>query len=98
MKSRRIVVTGIGVITPIGTGRKMFWKNLLAGHCGIGPVRSFDSGAYKVHRGAEVQDFHPELYVSNLDVAHLGRTSQFAIAATGLALKDANVELASIDR
>jgi len=98
MNRRRIVVTGIGVITPIGTGRELFWTNLLAGSCGIGPVRSFDTSAYKVHLGAEVHDFQPELHVSNLDVAHLGRASQFAIAAARLALQDANVELASLDR
>jgi len=98
MKSRSIVVTGIGVVTPIGTGRKVFWTNLLAGRCGIGPVRSFDTSAYKVHLGAEVRDFQPELYISNLDVAHLGRASQFAIAAARLALQDAKLELASLDR
>ncbi|SRR6266496_313782 len=98
MKRACIVVTGIGVVTPIGTGREQFWTNLLAGRCGIGPVRSFDTGAYRVHRGAEIQDFLPEAYLTNLDAAHLGRASQFAIAAARLALTDANVEIASLDR
>ena len=97
MKQPRIVVTGIGVVTPIGIGRERFWTNLLAGQSGIGPVRSFDTSAYSVHRGAEVHDFQIENYLSNLDAAHLGRASQFAIGAACLALADANVEIASLD-
>ena len=97
MRQGRVVVTGIGLVTPIGTGRECFWTNLLAGRSGIGPVRSFDTSAYSVHCGAEVHDFHGEQYLSNLDAAHLGRASQFAIAAARLALADANVEIASLD-
>jgi 3-oxoacyl-[acyl-carrier-protein] synthase II len=97
MKQRRIVVTGIGVVTPIGTGRERFWTNLLEGQSGIEMVQSFDTSSYSVHRGAEVHDFEVENYVSNLDAAHLGRASQFAIAAARLALADANVEIASLD-
>jgi 3-oxoacyl-[acyl-carrier-protein] synthase II len=97
MKQLRVVVTGIGVVTPIGTGRERFWTNLLDGRSGIGPVRSFDTSAYSVHRGAEVHDFEVENYVSTLDAAHLGRASQFAIAAARLALADANLEIASLD-
>lgn len=97
MKHPRIVVTGIGVVTPIATGCRPFWTNLLDGRSGIGPVRSFDTSAYNVHRGAEVHDFQFEKYGSNLDAAHLGRASQFAIAAARLALADANVEIASLD-
>jgi 3-oxoacyl-[acyl-carrier-protein] synthase II len=97
MKQLRVVVTGIGVVTPIGTGREHFWTNLLDGRSGIGPVRSFDTSAYSVHRGAEVHDFEVENYVSTLDAAHLGRASQFAIAAARLALADANLEIASLD-
>jgi 3-oxoacyl-[acyl-carrier-protein] synthase II len=97
MKQQRIVVTGIGVVTPIGTGREQFWTNLLAGRSGIRPVRSFDTTAYRVHRGAEVHDFQVEKYLSHLDAAHLGRASQFAIAAARLALADARVEIASLD-
>lgn len=97
MKQHRVVVTGIGLVTPIGTGRELFWNNLLEGRSGIGPVESFDTSAYNVHRGAEVHDFRAENYLSNLDAAHLGRASQFAIAAARLALADANVEIATLD-
>jgi 3-oxoacyl-[acyl-carrier-protein] synthase II len=95
---RRVVITGIGVVTPIGTGREPFWTNLLEGRCGIAPVTSFDTSRYNVHCGSEVRDFHAEDYILNLDAAHLGRASQFAIAAARLALTDAGVEISSLDR
>lgn len=95
---RRIVITGIGVVTPVGTGCQEFWKNLLDGRSGIAPVQSFDTSGYNVHRGAEVKEFNAEEYVLNLDAAHLGRASQFAIAAARLALADAGVEIGSLDR
>jgi 3-oxoacyl-[acyl-carrier-protein] synthase II len=95
---RRIVITGIGVVTPIGVGCEVFWNNLLAGESGIAPVRSFDTSGYNVHRGAEVKEFNAEDYVLHLDAAHLGRASQFAIAAARLALADAGVEIDSLDR
>jgi len=94
---RRIVITGLGVVTPIGTGREQFWTNLLAGRCGVAPVESFNTDGYSVHRGAEVKDFRAEDYLLNFDAAHLGRASQFAIAAARLALADAGVDTDSLD-
>jgi 3-oxoacyl-[acyl-carrier-protein] synthase II len=94
----RIVITGIGVVTPSGTGCEEFWRNLLDGRSGIAPVQSFDTSGYNVHRGAEVKEFNAEDHVLNLDAAHLGRASQFAIAAARLALADAGVEIGSLDR
>jgi 3-oxoacyl-[acyl-carrier-protein] synthase II len=96
--NRRIVITGIGVVTPIGIGCKQFWTNLLEGRSGITSVNSFDTSAYNVHRGAEVKDFNADEYILNLDAAHLGRASQFAIAASRLALADAGVDISSLDQ
>jgi 3-oxoacyl-[acyl-carrier-protein] synthase II len=88
----RVVITGIGVVTSIGTGREQFWENLLAGRSGISAVESFDTGGYSVHRGAEVKGFDAARFLLNLDAARLGRASQFAAAAARLALADAGVE------
>jgi 3-oxoacyl-[acyl-carrier-protein] synthase II len=88
----RIAVTGLGVVTPLGTGAQQMWASLLAGRLGFAPVRSFDTAAFKVHLGAEVADFSPAPYVRTLDPARLGRASQMAIAAARLALADAGFE------
>ena len=92
MKPRsRVVVTGVGVVTSIGTGVESFWRALLGGDCGIGPVESFDTSKYSVHIGGEVRNFDPVPYVKQLPVERMGRASQLAIAAARLALKDAGL-------
>jgi 3-oxoacyl-[acyl-carrier-protein] synthase II len=93
----RIVVTGIGVVTSIGTGREQFWENLLAGRCGISVVESFDTTAYGVHRGGEVKGFDAPRHLRRLDASRMGRASQFAAAAARRALEDAGVEPESLD-
>lgn len=93
-----VVVTGIGMVTPIGTGRRQFWDALMAGHCGFGPVQSFDTSAYGVHLGAEITDFDPRDYVCELNPAEIGRSSQLAIAAARLALSDGSLDLDQVDR
>ncbi len=65
----RIVVTGLGVVTPVGTGHQIVWPNLLAGRCGISPVESFDTGSYRVHCGGEIKDFEAASYFERLDPA-----------------------------
>ena len=93
----RVVVTGIGTVTSIGTGCEPFWNNLLSGRCGIAPVDSFDTSGYTVHLGAEVKDFRGEHYVLKLDSSCIGRASQFAIAAARLALLDANLDTGTLE-
>ena len=95
---RRVVITGLGLITPVGSGRQTFWQALLAGRSGIGPVTSFDTSEFPVHIGAEVKDFAPEPYVRRQPVENLGRASQMAVAAARMALDDAGLDLASRDR
>lgn len=93
-----VVVTGMGMVTSIGTGREEFWNSLLAGKCGFGPVKSFDTRAYTVHLGAEILNFKPENYVHRLSVESIGRSSQLAIAAARLALADAHLDLNNINK
>src|SRR6267154_2219518 len=87
---RRVVITGVGLVTPIGAGRENFWRNLTAGVNGIGPVESFDTSAFPVHIGAEVKDFHPR--------GTLGRGSQLAVAAARMALEDSGIDIGAADR
>jgi 3-oxoacyl-[acyl-carrier-protein] synthase II len=93
-----IVVTGLGMVTPIGTGREEFWNALIAGKCGFGPVQSFNTSGYSVHLGAEILDFEPKDHVVRLGTRVIGRSSQLAIAAARLALTDASLDLETIDR
>ncbi len=88
----RIVVTGIGSVTPVGAGRQVMWRNLLAGRSGISPVESFDTSSYKVRRGAEVKGFEADGYFQRLDPSTVGRASRLAVAAARLALLDAGID------
>ncbi|MFI5179171.1 MAG: beta-ketoacyl-[acyl-carrier-protein] synthase family protein [Vicinamibacterales bacterium] len=98
MDSRaRVVVTGIGVVTSVGIGVEPFWRAILAGDCGIGPVESFDTSRYAVHLGGEVKAFRPEAYVTRLPLASMARASQLAIAAARLALGDAALSASALD-
>ncbi len=89
----RVAITGIGLVTPLGSGRQLVWQRLLAGDSGIHAVRSFDTTNFTADRGAEVSDFDAAQHVRNLDPADIGRTSQMAIAATRQALEDAGLDL-----
>jgi len=90
--SRRVVVTGLGAVTPLGIGREVFWSGVLAGRPATGPVQSFDASPYGVDRGAEVRGFDPAAYLRRQDPAAMGRASQMAAAAARLALADAGLE------
>jgi 3-oxoacyl-[acyl-carrier-protein] synthase II len=87
-----VVITGIGLVTAIGTGRETFWSNLLQGRSGISTVTAFDTSNYAVHCGAEVRGFDPAPYVRRLRPSVMGRASQFAIAAARLAYDDAALD------
>jgi 3-oxoacyl-[acyl-carrier-protein] synthase II len=91
-QERRIAVTGLGAVTPVGSGREELWANLLAGRLGFAPVESFDTKAFSVHLGAEVRGFSPGPYVRRLDARRMGRASQLAIAAARQALADAGLD------
>jgi 3-oxoacyl-[acyl-carrier-protein] synthase II len=88
----RIAVTGLGLVTPVGAGRREVWEGLLAGRSGFAPVESFDTKAFTTHLGAEVRGFDPSPWVRRLEAAALGRASQLAIAAARMALEDAGLD------
>jgi 3-oxoacyl-[acyl-carrier-protein] synthase II len=94
----RVAITGIGVITPVGSGRQRFWDALLAGASGIKPVESFDTSVFAVHLGAEVPEFIPQAHLRRLNPETTGRASQFAVAAARMALRDAGLDAERLDR
>ena len=94
----RVVVTGMGAITPIGNTVEDFWASALEGKSGIDILTSFDHSAYPVHIAGEIKDFDPELYMDRRDARRMARFSQFAIASTAQALRQAEIDLDDVDR
>ena len=89
--SKRVVITGLGVISSIGIGWQEFWKNLLRGQSGISPVTSFDTTHHFTHNGGEVKNFRPEAFIPKEKLNLMGRAVQMALASTKLALDDATL-------
>jgi 3-oxoacyl-[acyl-carrier-protein] synthase II len=85
----RVVITGAGVVTPVGTGIEAFWQGIRSGRIGVRKITRFDSSAYSSQIAAEVEDFDPAAYMSVKRVRWTDRFAQFSIAASKLALDDA---------
>ncbi|MCF0120945.1 MAG: beta-ketoacyl-[acyl-carrier-protein] synthase II, partial [Oscillospiraceae bacterium] len=88
---KRVVVTGMGVVSPVGNDVTTFWENLKAGKCGIGPITKFDTADYKVKVAGEVKDFDARQYMEKLDVMHSDTYTQFAMAAACQAVEDSGI-------
>ena len=95
---RRVVVTGIGAITPIGTGVEGLWQGLRERRSAVGPITRFDAEPFRSRIAAEVPDFHATDHIEERRVRRLDRFSQFAVAATRLAIEDARLDPAREDR
>lgn len=93
---KRVVVTGIGVISPIGTGREEYWNALKAGTCGIDTITHFDATDFATQIAGEVKEFEPSDYMNKKEARRMDRFTQFAVAAAGLALKDAKIDLEKV--
>jgi len=90
---RRVVVTGVGLVTPLGTGVEKTWSALCAGKSGIGPITRFDASEVGVNIAAEVKDFQVEDHIDKKVAKHLDLFVQYAVAAAGEALKDAALQI-----
>jgi 3-oxoacyl-[acyl-carrier-protein] synthase II len=91
--SRRVVITGLGVVAPNGIGKDAFWQNLIAGKSGVDYISSFDASSYPCQIAGEVTDFHPTDFMSARKGKTMGRFSQLAIAAGRLAIDDAALSI-----
>ena len=94
---RRVVVTGLGLITSLASDVEVFWKRLLAGASGISRIEHFDTSGYTVHIGGEVKDFTSDTYLPKHEAKHLDRFSQMAVGAAVQAVKDSGLDLASVE-
>ena len=95
--SRRVVVTGMGAITPVGNSTEAFWNSLKEKKVGIAPISVFDTTEYKAKVAAEVKDFDPKAYMDPKAAKRMERFSQFAVAASKEALEDAGISMEQED-
>jgi 3-oxoacyl-[acyl-carrier-protein] synthase II len=93
MSERRVVITGMGLVSPLGNELDVFWQNLLAGKSGIGPVTRFDATSFDCKIGGEVKDFDPAQFMPAKETRRTDRFTHFAIAAARKAVADAKLEL-----
>lgn len=90
---RRVVITGMGVMSSLGHDLDTFWGNLMAGKSGVSEIQAFDVSEYPTRIAAEIHDFNPEDYIDKKEARRMDRFVQFAVAASQFALKDANLQL-----
>src|ERR1700716_379092 len=93
---RRVAVTGLGFVTPIGNDVETVWSNLVEGVSGVGPITHFDASSYTTRIAAEVKGFEPERYMDRKTARHIGRYCQFALAASQQALAEARLDPAQM--
>ena len=99
LTDRRVVVTGLGVVTPLGNDLETFWKNLISGQCGIDRITAFDAAAFDTQIAGEVKNFDPTpAFPSPKEIRRTDRYSQFGVYAAWSALKDSGADLDKLNR
>jgi 3-oxoacyl-[acyl-carrier-protein] synthase II len=94
---KRVVITGLGAVTPLGIGTDIFWKSLLEGKSGIARITRFDPSDYATQIAGEVKDFDPTNYIDKKEAKRMDRCTQFAITASKMALEDSRLDLEQED-
>ena len=95
---RRVVVTGLGAVTPLGIGADTYWQGLISGRSGVSPVTLFDCSAIATRIAAQVPDFDPEQYVDRKEAKRMDRFVQFAVAAAHMAVADSGLQITDDNR
>ena len=90
---KRVVVTGVGAVTPLGNDAETFWKNLTAGESGAAPIQAFDPSEYAVHFACELKDFDPTKWIEHKKARRIDRFAQMIIAAARMAEQDSGIEI-----
>ncbi|MCJ7526080.1 MAG: beta-ketoacyl-ACP synthase II [Candidatus Aminicenantes bacterium] len=98
MSEQRVVVTGMGAVTPVGIGVEAFWQGLQAGKSGIARVTHFDPTGFRSQLAAEVKDFDPQEWIDKKSIERMDRFTQFAVAAAAMAMKDAGLDNYGFDK
>jgi len=95
---KRVVITGLGAVTPIGIGKENFWQALLSGVSGVDKITRFDASKYTTQIAGEVKDFDPSNYIDKKEAKRMDRCTQFAVAASKMAFEDSGINLETEDR
>src|SRR5699024_6931606 len=88
MKDRRVVVTGLGAVTPVGNDVKTMWDNIVAGNSGIDFITKVNREEFPVHVAAEVKEFDPKLHIDKKDIRKMALFTQYAVASAKMAVED----------
>ena len=96
--NRRVFVTGIGVVSPVGSGKEKFWNALIHGQSGIDSIKRFDSSLFDSQIAGEVKDFNSDDYLPRKDARRMDRFSQFAVSASIMAFQDSQINLKSLNQ
>src|SRR5919109_4825135 len=92
---RRVVITGVGMVTPLGNDPESTWENLVAGESGAGPITHFDTSDYSVRFACEAKDFDPTVWIERKQARRMDRFSQLALSAARMAEADSGIDVAS---
>jgi 3-oxoacyl-[acyl-carrier-protein] synthase II len=98
MSSERVVITGLGLVTPVGIGTAESWRALLAGENGIGPITQFDCSAFRVRIAGEVKNWEPTKFIDRKKLKEMDRFTELALGAASIAVKDSKLELSEEER
>ncbi len=95
--NRRVVITGMGVVSPVGNKVEQFWESLLAGKSGVDRITAFDASEYPTQIAAEVKDFNPEEFMDKKEIRRTDRFVQFGVAASIMALDNAGIDMEKVN-
>ena len=98
MEKRRVVVTGIGALTPIGNTAQEFWEGLVAGKSGAAPITHFDASKFKTKFACEVKNFNVEDFIDKKEARKLDKFAQYALVVADEAVKDAHLDMDTLDK
>lgn len=98
MQLRRVVITGLGALTPVGNSAPETWQSLIQGVSGIAPITSFDASLFKTHFAGEVKDFDPTTVIDRKEARKMDRYAQFSVCVADEALRDSGLDLEQEDR
>ena len=95
---KRVVITGLGAITPLGNSVNEFWQNIIQGKSGVGPITKFDASRFKTRFACEVKNFNPENWIEKKELKKYDLFTQYAIAASDQAIKDAGLDFSGMSK